>query len=223
MCERREHDDTVSGRSQFLFRYGSLPTLLVLAYLIPGFCYLALVLAAFTVLLCLRSVQTRWGRILVYVGLLLIVLRTVGLIAIIWTGLSDPPPRSIHHCRESLGALAWFAQPDAGLMEGLIWRFEEKTIDLVGQVSSTQGELLEELLKSGNRNGVLQKIADPYSTTSGLLWRKREDTLITYSIGPDREDHRGEIVFDPTNGVGSVGDIVGTYTRPSSGQPTGAE
>jgi hypothetical protein len=30
----------------------------------------------------------------------------------------------------------------------------------------------------------------------------------TYSVGPDQEDNKGEIIYDPTNGTISKGDIV---------------
>jgi hypothetical protein len=41
-----------------------------------------------------------------------------------------------------------------------------------------------------------------------LLYNIKLSKLILYSVGPDQEDNYGQIMYDPTNGSHSIGDII---------------
>ena len=47
---------------------------------------------------------------------------------------------------------------------------------------------------------------DPF-TTKPFLTVERNNVKIYYSMGPDRIDHKAKVLYDPTNGIFSAGDI----------------
>ena len=54
----------------------------------------------------------------------------------------------------------------------------------------------------------LYDLHDPFHPKHTLKLRASEGVLYMYSIGPDKVDDLGLIVYDPTNGTVSAGDIV---------------
>lgn len=54
---------------------------------------------------------------------------------------------------------------------------------------------------------------DPF-TEKALVVAGTEDERIIYSLGPDLEDQHGELIYDPTNGVASAGDLVLRLAKP---------
>lgn len=52
-----------------------------------------------------------------------------------------------------------------------------------------------------------EEFFDPY-TRRALLLRQVDGVVYVYSVGPDRADDHAEILYDPTNGVVSKGDLV---------------
>jgi len=66
--------------------------------------------------------------------------------------------------------------------------------------------------------------SDPFSPAGDRLLYQAQgggNSWLAYSVGPDRKDDKGQIVFDPTNGAASTGDIVrykGMPAEPDEGQ-----
>ncbi|MFH0794343.1 MAG: hypothetical protein V2A74_09965 [bacterium] len=54
---------------------------------------------------------------------------------------------------------------------------------------------------------------DPF-TEKSLVVAGTEDERIIYSLGPDLVDQHGELIYDPTNGVASAGDLVLRLAKP---------
>jgi len=56
-----------------------------------------------------------------------------------------------------------------------------------------------------------QLFGDPFAKGNESLQvgvTENSDNWKAYSVGPDQEDNKGEIVYDPTNGTISKGDII---------------
>jgi hypothetical protein len=49
---------------------------------------------------------------------------------------------------------------------------------------------------------------DPHKPSEALGFRTDADQFLCYSVGPDQKDDAGTIVYDPTNGTKSQGDVV---------------
>jgi hypothetical protein len=49
---------------------------------------------------------------------------------------------------------------------------------------------------------------DPFVEAQSLAFRMDGDDFLLYSYGPDKSDNGGLLVYDPTNGVSSAGDIL---------------
>lgn len=54
---------------------------------------------------------------------------------------------------------------------------------------------------------IKEPILDPI-TGKPFMYHKTDEAFELYSIGPDLKDDKGELVYDPTNGTVSAGDIV---------------
>lgn len=57
---------------------------------------------------------------------------------------------------------------------------------------------------------------DPFraGSVSSFSYDPKSSPVIVYSWGPDGEDNRGAIEYDPTNGVRSIGDIICRVSYP---------
>ena len=86
---------------------------------------------------------------------------------------------------------------EPGFFESQIRSRNEYTKEELQRLSSPRQELAEDFLRGTK---------DPYTNAPYRL-KDASPAVWVYSIGPDRLDQKGEILYDPTNGMVSIGDI----------------
>lgn len=84
------------------------------------------------------------------------------------------------------------------------------------EVMMSKTNRYQRILKETGSNGVekdnfIKNLPDDIFSLNGSKLKIDSTKNNIYSIGPDGIDDLGEIIYDPTNGIKSRGDILGSY------------
>ncbi len=183
--------------------------LIFIAYVVPIVCVLAIPFSLFALLPPLIGWHhlNRRYRITVIVLLSLLGLRITGMGAGLAIVHSTPPPRNVYEVYKRLGPLQWACCPDVGMFEIQLIDRRNKIRSLVKNASQ-DSSIIHTLADNASSSGTIPSYIDIYTGSGGIRWLKKNSAIYVYSIGPDKVDNLAGIIYDPTNGSFSVGDIV---------------
>lgn len=152
----------------------------------------------------------RWGLALFGT---LIAVRMAGFLYVLFATMGSPPPISARSLWHDMGIAQFAAWADGGLIESRLGSRREDVREALG-VFASRGAALDDLSGHTGTTGTLSGYRDPYRPDDGCLsWVREGRGVRLYSFGPDRTDEGGALLYDPTNGMGSGGDIVVVVTR----------
>lgn len=134
------------------------------------------------------------------------IMRVITIILGITIAVSEPPPRNVKEILIRLGPLKYTTGFDVGTLESILGRRVETTIKMLDLNLNDQITL--SIKSDKNKKGKLIGYKDLYTKDDNIKWIKTNSKINIYSIGPDKIDSNAEIIYDPSNGVGSGGDLV---------------
>ena len=152
-----------------------------------------------------RKKYKRW----LYLAAFLLILRLIGFSTGYYLSrYSEPPPKDLRDVYNKMGLLIFAAPVDGGIIENNLRNRRINMHKRIRNLSEGIIGIIECLDSDSPATGTIKGFPDIYATDDDLKWIKKNRKLYLYSIGPDKKDSNAELLYDPTNGIGSPGDIV---------------
>ena len=144
-----------------------------------------------------RSYSKRLIYLIIIVVMLIRVISVLATLIIIY---KNPPPSNAAELYKKMGVLKWVVAPDVNIIETHLYkRRNEMYKKLENIINNFDVDLSEKNIPNL-----------PVDIYDGYCIKRREDkhNIYLYSIGPDKIDDNAEIIYDPTNGLKSIGDLI---------------
>ena len=145
-------------------------------------------------------------KLILYILLLFIVLLRI--LSVVWGFLiiyDNPPPNDIYDLYKKMGIFQWFVAPDANIFETHLCKRRDDMYSLLKRISKDIN--MEKFSDDNITSGTIDPYIDIYSGHA-IRWKRNSSGIYIYSIGPDKHNNNMEVIYDPTNGLNSIGDII---------------
>ena len=187
----------------------SIIILIIISYLLKVICYFTIFITLILIIIYIFTRnKSKRNDIILFIVSILFLLRISGMaFGFLYINNTTPPPKNVHEIYKKMGVFWWTAYADSHSFGVHLIERRRVMNDYIYSILGNN-EVMEKIKEDKASTGTLSQFNDIYDESRGIKWKKKEGKIFLYSLGPDQDDDNMKIIYDPTNGFYSNGDML---------------